>query len=87
MVVTASCKALKVAVTVVYINWAGNSDWLQEAFSRHFLRDVDVEQVQMDELFTLLSAVKDGEISERQAIKRLSHSPHWYGSRWTPCAS
>jgi hypothetical protein len=65
VIATASCKALKVAVTVVYVNWAGNSDWLQEASSHHFLRDMDVEQVQMDELFTLLSAVKDGEISER----------------------
>ena len=48
-----------------------------EAFSRHFLHDLDVEQVQMDELFALLSAVKDGEISEKQAIKRLARSPHW----------
>jgi IS1 family transposase len=48
-----------------------------EAFSRHFLHDLEVEQVQMDELFALLSAVKDGEISEQQAIKRLSRSPHW----------
>jgi transposase-like protein len=48
-----------------------------EAFSHHFLRDITVEQVQMDELFALLSAVKDGEVSERQAIKRLSRSPHW----------
>ena len=48
-----------------------------EAFSRHFLHDLDVEQVQMDELFALLSAVKDGEVSEAQAIKRLSRSPHW----------
>ena len=48
-----------------------------EAFSRHFLHDLDVEQVQMDELFALLSAVKDGEVSERQAIKRLSRSPNW----------
>jgi IS1 family transposase/transposase-like protein len=48
-----------------------------DAFSRHFLHDLDVEQVQMDELFALLSAVKDGEISEQQAIKRLSRSPHW----------
>ena len=30
VVATASCKALKVAVTVVYVNWAGNSDWLQK---------------------------------------------------------
>jgi transposase-like protein len=51
-----------------------------EAFSHHFLRDIDVEQVQMDELFALLSAVKDGDVSERQAIKRLSRSPHWVWS-------
>jgi IS1 family transposase/transposase-like protein len=48
-----------------------------EAFSRHFLHDLDVEQVQMDELFALLSAVKDGEVSERHAIMRLSRSPNW----------
>jgi transposase-like protein/IS1 family transposase len=48
-----------------------------EAFSRHVLHDLDVEQVQMDELFALLSAVKDGEVSEQQAIKRLSRSPQW----------
>jgi IS1 family transposase/transposase-like protein len=48
-----------------------------EAFSRHFLQEVDVEQVQMDELFALLSAVKDGEVTEAEAIQRLSRSPHW----------
>jgi IS1 family transposase/transposase-like protein len=57
--------------------------WLVEAadhlevFTRCFLREVDVEQVQMDELFALLSAVKDGEITEAKAIQRLSRSPHW----------
>ena len=48
-----------------------------KAFSRYFLADVDVEQVQMVELFALLSAVKDGEVTEAEAIKRLSRSPHW----------
>ncbi len=48
-----------------------------EAFSRYFLQDVYVEQVQMDELFALLSAVKEGEVTEAEAIKRLSRSPHW----------
>jgi len=48
-----------------------------EAFSRYFLRDVNVAQVQMDELFALLSAVKDGEVTEAEAMKRLSRSPHW----------
>jgi IS1 family transposase len=57
--------------------------WLVEvadhatAFSRYFLHDVRVTQVQLDELFALLSAVKAGEVSEAEAIARLSRSPHW----------
>ena len=48
-----------------------------EAFSRHFLSDVHVNQVQLDELFALLRAVKAGVISEAEACKRLSRSPRW----------
>jgi IS1 family transposase len=57
--------------------------WLVEvaeqaaAFSQYFLHDVRVTQVQLDELFALLSAVKTGEASEAEAITRLSRSPHW----------
>jgi IS1 family transposase len=57
--------------------------WLVEvadhamAFSRYFVHDVRVTQVQLDELFALLSAVKDGEVSEAEAVQRLSRSPHW----------
>ena len=57
--------------------------WLVEAaehlatFSRSFLHDVHVEQVQLDELFARLSAVKDSEVTEVEALKRLSRSPHW----------
>src|SRR5438876_10678888 len=57
--------------------------WLVEvadhamAFSRYFLHDVRVTQVQLDELFALLSAVQAGEVSEAEAITRLSRSPHW----------
>src|SRR6266542_2329560 len=50
------------------------------AFSQYFLHDVRVNQVQLDELFALLSAVKAGEVTEREAITRLSRSPHWV---WT----
>jgi transposase-like protein len=59
------------------LGWLVEATEHLEAFSRHFVHDLDVEQVQMDELFALLSAVKDGEVSERQAIKRLSRSPNW----------
>jgi IS1 family transposase len=57
--------------------------WLVEAadqlraFSCHVLHDVQVRQVQLDELFALLSAVKDGEVSEADAIERLERSPQW----------
>jgi IS1 family transposase len=60
--------------------------WLVEvaehaaAFSQYFLHDVRVTQVQLDELFALLSAVKAGEVTESEAIKRLSRSPQWV---WT----
>jgi len=57
--------------------------WLVEAaeqlraFSQHVLHDVRVRQVQLDELFALLSAVKDGAVSEAEAIERLERSPQW----------
>jgi IS1 family transposase len=60
--------------------------WLVEAagqlraFSYYFLCEVHVQQLQLDELYTVRSAVKDGERREAEAIQRLSHSPHWV---WT----
>src|SRR5215475_3799799 len=57
--------------------------WLVEAaeqlraFSRYILHDVRVRQVQLDELFALLSAVKDGAVSAAEAIERLERSPQW----------
>jgi hypothetical protein len=57
--------------------------WLVEAadhaaaLSRYFLHDVHVRQVQLDELFAVLNAVKTGEVSEAEAIERLERAPHW----------
>jgi hypothetical protein len=57
--------------------------WLVEAaeqlhaFSQHFLHEVRVQQVQLDELFALLSAVKAGEVSAVEAIERLERAPQW----------
>src|SRR6266852_9304735 len=64
--------------------------WLVEAadhavaFSRYFLHDVRVTQVQLDELFALLSAVKAGEVSEAEAITRLSRSSRWVWTAMDP---
>jgi transposase-like protein len=59
--------------------------WLMEAaeqlyvFSAYFLHDLHLNQVQLDELYAILSAVRDGEISEDEAVEQLSQS-HWV---WT----
>ncbi len=55
------------------------ADQLQ-AFSAYFLHDLHLNQVQLDELYAVLSAVRDGEMSEVQVIDHLSTSPRWV---WT----
>src|SRR5215470_12641691 len=60
--------------------------WLVEAaehlhaFSAYFLHELHLTQVQLDELYAVLSAVRDGDVSAAEAIERLSRSPHWV---WT----
>jgi IS1 family transposase len=57
--------------------------WLVEAadqlrtFSQYVLHDLHLPQVQLDELYAVLCALKDGTVSEAEAIERLSRSPHW----------
>ena len=57
--------------------------WLMEAaeqlraFAQYFLYDLHLTQVQLDELYAVLSALKEGTLSEEGAIERLSRSPHW----------
>src|SRR5919202_4131098 len=59
------------------LQWLVEAAEQLQAFSQHFLHDVRVQQVQLDELFALLSAVKDGTVSEAEAIERLERSPQW----------
>jgi IS1 family transposase len=64
-------------------------DWLVEAaeqlraFSQYFLHDLHLSQIQLDELYAVLNAVKDGTVSKDEAIECLSRSPHWV---WTAMA-
>jgi IS1 family transposase len=57
-------------------------DWLVEAaeqltaFSVYCLCELHVTQLQLDELYPVLSAVKEGTMSEAKAIRCLSRSPH-----------
>src|SRR5204863_6301243 len=59
------------------LQWLVDAAEQLQAFSRHLLHDVRVRQVQLDELFALLSAVKDGEVSAAEAIERLERTPQW----------
>jgi len=52
------------------------ADQLQ-AFSQYLLHDVQVTQVQLDELFAVISESKAGHGSNAEAIERLERSPHW----------
>jgi IS1 family transposase len=64
--------------------------WLVEAveplraFAQYFLCEVHVRQVQLDELYTVLRAVKAGNLSEAEALKRLERSPSWVWTAMDP---
>src|SRR5262249_8496497 len=47
------------------------------AFCAYFLQAVHLNQIQLDELYAGLSAVRDGDVSASEAIERLSRAPQW----------
>ena len=55
------------------------ADQLQ-AFSDSFLHELHIHQIQLDELYAVLRAVRNGDLSEDDALEQLSRSPHWV---WT----
>jgi hypothetical protein len=59
------------------LGWLVEAAEQLQAFSTYFLHDLHLTQVQLDELYAVLQAVKDGTVSEAEAIERLERSPHW----------
>jgi hypothetical protein len=59
------------------LGWLGEAAEHLKAFSRSFLCEVHVRQVQLDELYAVLRAVQDGELSQDEAIQRRERSPQW----------
>jgi IS1 family transposase len=45
--------------------------------AQYFLHDLQLRQVQLDELYAVIGALKNSQISEDEAIERLSRSPRW----------
>lgn len=62
------------------LSWLVEAAEQLKAFSAYFLHELHLNQVQLDELYAVLSAVREGDISEAEAIERLSRAPHWV---WT----
>ena len=75
----ATARVFEVAPKTV-LHWLVEAAEQLQAFSRYFLCDVHVRQVQLDEFYAVLRAVKDGERSEDEALKCLERSRHWV---WT----
>jgi IS1 family transposase len=71
-----TARVFEVAPNTV-LQWLVEAAEQLQAFSQYVLHDVRVQQVQLDELFALLSALKDGTVSEAEAIERLERSPQW----------
>jgi IS1 family transposase len=62
------------------LSWLVEAAEQLKAFSAYFLHEVHIQQIQLDELYAILSAVRDGDMSAAEAIERLSRAPHWV---WT----
>jgi hypothetical protein len=52
----------------------------RHAFAVYFRHDLPLNQVQLDALYAVLRMVRAGEVSEAEAVERLSCFPHWV---WT----
>jgi IS1 family transposase len=66
------------------LQWLGEAVDQLQAFARYFLCEVHVRQIQVDELYAVLSAMKAGDLSEDEAIRRLSRAPHWVWTAMDP---
>ena len=62
------------------LQWLVEAAEQLQAFTSYFLCDMHVTQLQLDELYAVIRALKTGEISEDDALKRLEGSRPWV---WT----
>jgi hypothetical protein len=58
------------------LHWLVEAAEQLRAFSASFLCEVHGNHVQRDELYAVLREVKDGDLSEDEAMERLERSPH-----------
>jgi IS1 family transposase len=81
--IRATARVFEVAPNTV-LQWLGEAAEQLRAFSAYFLCDLHLEQLQLDELYAVLRALKAGEISDDEAIRRLERSPSWVWTAMDP---
>jgi IS1 family transposase len=79
----ATARVCEVAPNTV-LQWLGEAAEQLRAFSASCLCDLPLEQLQLDELYAVLRAVKDGDLREAEAIRRLERSPYWVWTAMDP---
>src|SRR4029453_9781906 len=81
--IRATARVFEVAPNTV-LQWLVEAAEQVRAFSASFLCDLHLEQVQLDELFAVLRALKAGAINADEAIRRLERSPSWVWTAMDP---
>ena len=81
--IRATARVFEVAPNTV-LHWLVEAAEQLRAFSAYFLCDLHLEQLQLDELYAVLRALKAGEINDDEALKRLERSPYWVWTAMDP---
>jgi IS1 family transposase len=81
--IRATARVFEVAPNTV-LQWLTEAAEQLHALSASCLCDLHLEQLQLDEVYAVLRALKAGAISEDAAIKRLERSPSWVWTAMDP---
>jgi IS1 family transposase len=77
--IRATARVFEVDANTV-LQWLVEAAEQLQAFTRYFLCDVHVTQLQLDELYAILRGIREGQISEEQALRLLEPARPWV---WT----
>src|SRR5207302_4075536 len=81
--IRATARVFEVDANTV-LRWLVEAAEQLRAFSASFLGDLHLEQRQLDAVDAVLRALKAGESSDDEAIKRLERSPYWVWTAMDP---
>jgi IS1 family transposase len=81
--IRATARVFEVDANTV-LQWLVEAAEQLRAFSAYFLCDLHLEQLQLDEVYAVLRALKGGEINDDEAIRRLERSPSWVWTAMDP---